>query len=52
MRYSVVANTTRKVLSILLDDIDGDSSLQEIVSIAKKEFPDSSFDQLILRRHR
>ena len=47
MRYSVI-NTTRKIVSILLDDVDGNASLQEIISIADKEFPKISLDKLII----
>ena len=47
MRYSVI-NTTRKIVSILLDDAYGNTSLQEIISIANKEFPKISLDQLII----
>jgi len=48
MPYSVIS-TTPKVLSILLKDVSGDdSSLQKIISIAQKEFPNIQFKHLIL----
>ena len=46
MQYQIV-NNNPKVLSIL-NTPDSSPSLQEIISIAKKEFPNLEFDQLLL----